>query len=110
MLNLQSNHVPFTVRHIPYASRVIPRDVRGAIVLSDQDLEGELRKMTDSSMDELFRIDPELALSRVLPVSRLVVDPEQSDFSTIVRKSGTSGKAGGLKMWTAQSGCKPLAT
>lgn len=25
-------------------------------------------------------------------------------------ESDTSGKAGGLKMWTAQSGCKPLAT
>lgn len=26
------------------------------------------------------------------------------------KKSNTSGKAGGLKMRTAQSGCKPLAT
>ena len=45
------------VIHIPHASRRIPHDIRGAILLSDSELEEELAKVTDAYTDELFKID-----------------------------------------------------
>jgi len=65
------------ILHIPHASRVIPLDTRSAFVLSDEDLEAELIRMTDAYTDELFDLAPHLARKVVFPVSRLVVDPER---------------------------------
>jgi N-formylglutamate deformylase len=65
------------VSHIPHASLMIPEDVRGQFVLSDQQLRAELRLMTDRSTDELFGEATPGAADVVFPVSRLVVDPER---------------------------------
>lgn len=39
------------VLHIPHSSRIIPSDIRHMILLSDSELENELKKMTDSFTD-----------------------------------------------------------
>ena len=66
------------ILHIPHASRTIPADVRRTLLLTDDELERELRHMTDLWTDELFsgsagKHDRII----VYPVSRLVVDPER---------------------------------
>lgn len=63
--------------HIPHASVTIPADVRRTICLTDEELDVELRRMTDSFTDELFALDPAVATAVVFPVSRLAVDPER---------------------------------
>jgi N-formylglutamate deformylase len=65
------------VLHIPHASVAIPPDVRRTIRLTDEELEVELRRMTDSFTDELFALDPAVAATVSFPVSRLAVDPER---------------------------------
>jgi len=63
------------VLHIPHASTEIPNDLRGSFALSDDELDVELRRMTDAHTDKLFaRAD---VPSIRFPVSRLVVDPER---------------------------------
>ncbi|MDZ4852272.1 MAG: N-formylglutamate amidohydrolase [Pirellulaceae bacterium] len=70
-------HSPFTIIHIPHASKVVPEEVSEQFVLNDQDLADELRLMTDAYTDELFEIPETLARTVAYPVSRLVVDPER---------------------------------
>jgi len=53
--------------HIPHASRRIPHDIRGAILLSDSELEEELAKVTDTYTDELFKIDAAGAQTVIFP-------------------------------------------
>jgi len=68
---------PHAVVHIPHASTVIPEDVRATFVLSDKALERELLRLTDRHTDELFALDPTIAVPVVFEVSRFVVDPER---------------------------------
>ena len=68
---------PLAVLHIPHASTVIPPEVRASILLSDENLNRELNRMTDCFTDELFQVEASLATPVVFPVSRLVVDPER---------------------------------
>lgn len=59
--------------HIPHASTVIPEDVRGQFVLSDDELARELVRMTDWHTDALFA-PPDARFDAVeFPVSRLVL-------------------------------------
>lgn len=67
----------FLILHIPHASKVIPKDVRSTLVISDEELIGEITCMTDAFTDELFDLEPALARKVIFPVSRLVVDPER---------------------------------
>lgn len=69
--------VPRTVLHIPHASTHIPIQHRSALLLSNQELEVELVRMTDSHTDELFRVTPDRATTVQFGMSRLVVDPER---------------------------------
>jgi len=62
--------------HIPHASALIPEEERSRLVLSDEDLEQELLRMTDRYTDELFDLGEE-AIRVIFPVSRLVCDPER---------------------------------
>lgn len=71
------NPVSPVVIHIPHASRKIPFDIRSSLVLSDNDLEEELIKMTDAYTDELFDGNDMGAHTIIFPVSRLVLDPER---------------------------------
>ncbi len=68
---------PFAVLHVPHASRVVPPDARGALLLPDDALAAELLRMTDAHTDDLFALPPDVAATVHFPVSRLVVDPER---------------------------------
>jgi N-formylglutamate deformylase len=73
----RSTGIPSAVLHIPHASVVIPDDVRSTLVLSDAALDRELLRLTDRYTDELFVLDPLVAVLVAFDVSRLVVDPER---------------------------------
>jgi N-formylglutamate amidohydrolase len=64
------------VLHIPHASTKIPADLRGTFLLSDQELQAELDRITDHATDLIFQHAFPGAPAVVFPVSRLVVDPE----------------------------------
>ena len=65
------------VLHLPHASTFIPEDLRDDFLLSDEELEEELNRITDHATDAIFqRAFPE-AKAILFPVSRLVVDPER---------------------------------
>ena len=65
------------VLHLPHASAFIPEDLLQDFLLSDQELQEELNRITDHATDRIFQqIFPE-AKAIVFPVSRLVVDPER---------------------------------
>jgi len=61
--------------HIPHASVAIPEEWREAFLLSSEDLDCELLRMTDRYTDDLFQCDNADRLE--FPVSRLLVDPER---------------------------------
>jgi len=71
---------PYVI-HVPHSSTRIPDDVRTQLLLDDDELAEELRRMTDARTDELAA----LAARQVAPrpwlfvnhLSRLVVDPER---------------------------------
>ena len=70
------------ILHVPHASTRIPPAVRARIVLDDEQLDAELRAMTDAHTDRLAARTSELVAARrpwafVSGVSRLVVDPER---------------------------------
>ena len=48
--------MPFTVLHIPHASTFIPKAQRQALLLSDDELDEEVRRMTDHFTDEIFML------------------------------------------------------
>jgi len=81
---------PGLVIHVPHASTIIPADVRDQFVLSDADLDTELRLMTDHLTDELFAMPRMTATTIRFPVSRLVVDPErfESDEQDVMAARG----------------------
>jgi N-formylglutamate deformylase len=60
---------------VTHASRTIPSDVRGSLLVADDELERELVRMMDAYTDELFAFAEARAV--VFPTSRLVVDPER---------------------------------
>lgn len=63
-----------TVLHIPHSSTLVPDEYRHLFMLSDEQLQRELLRMTDSYTDELFKTD---AKQIIAPVSRLVCDMER---------------------------------
>lgn len=63
--------------HVPHASTEIPEDVRQDFVLTDDGLQGELRRFTDHYTDELFGVKNDRVTVVRYPVSRLVADPER---------------------------------
>jgi N-formylglutamate amidohydrolase len=72
-----AKHLPLTVLHIPHASTVIPTAQRRALLLSEDEMNEELLRMTDHFTDELFAELVGEGQSVVFPVSRLVLDPER---------------------------------
>jgi len=66
----------FVVIHVPHASIEIPEDYRKSILLSENRLWRELRRMTDAFCDELYEA-PEFQNRVVAKYSRLVCDVER---------------------------------
>lgn len=56
---------------------MIPEEIRENILLSEDELQLEILKMTDWFTDELFDLSSPQCISIRNPVSRLVVDPER---------------------------------
>ena len=65
------------ILHLPHASTLIPEDLRNDFLLSDQELQEELNRITDHATDVIFQQAFPEANAIVFPVSRLVVDPER---------------------------------
>ena len=61
--------------HLPHASSFIPEDLRDDFLLSDEELEEELNRITDHATDVIFQKAFPEAKAIVFPVIRLVVDP-----------------------------------
>ena len=62
------------VLHLPHAS-TIPKNLRQDFLLSDQELQEELNRITDHATDVIFQQAFPEANAIVFPVSRLMVDP-----------------------------------
>jgi len=62
--------------HIPHSATRIPADIRKQFLLSEEELEREILRMTDWHTDELFGKFGNV-VKIVFPVSRIVVDPER---------------------------------
>ena len=65
------------VLHLPHASTLIPEDLRQDFLLSEQELQDELNRITDHATDVIFQQAFPEAKAIVFPLSRLVVDPER---------------------------------
>jgi len=64
--------------HIPHSSTFIPPEMKANFLLSDDELQKELLRMTDKYTDEIFSCVSELGgISVVYNYSRLVLDPER---------------------------------
>ena len=70
-------HPVSIVLNTPHASTIVPPEVRQTILLSDNELQQELLRMTDAFTDELFTGNAAMVHQIVFPVSRLVIDPER---------------------------------
>ena len=90
------------VLHVPHSSTLIPKSIRPDILLSDSELEVEVRNMTDAYTDELFAYEG--AQMTRFPISRLIVDPERflddDEEPMAARGMGV--------IYTSTSGLKPL--
>ena len=78
------------ILHLPHASTLIPEDLRNDFLLSDQELQEELNRITDHATDQIFQQAFPEAKAIVFPVSRLVVDPERfsDDFQEPMSQVG----------------------
>jgi N-formylglutamate deformylase len=65
------------VLHLPHASTEIPSDLRDTFLLSQQELQVEINRITDHATDLIFQQAFPAAPAAVFPISRLVVDPER---------------------------------
>jgi N-formylglutamate amidohydrolase len=66
-----------TILHIPHSATIIPDEHRHRILLSDDELQTELLRMTDWFTDELFTPGDKEYASVRYPISRIVLDPER---------------------------------
>ena len=65
------------VLHIPHASTIVPVDVLNQFLISREELENEIRLLTDHATDRIFTSAYPKATACVFPVNRFVVDPER---------------------------------
>ena len=77
--------VPAVILHVPHGSAEIPADVRAQLLLDDEALALELRRLTDWHTEALFALPADEAVTVCLPVSRLVVDPVRLDDTAAER-------------------------
>jgi len=79
-----------SILHIPHASTVIPEDYLKHFLVTSEELNEEILKMTDHYTDQLFEFGATTQKTLKFPVSRLLVDPERfaSDSEEVMSKVG----------------------
>jgi N-formylglutamate deformylase len=70
-----ATHMSLVILHIPHSSNAIPAEHKSDFLISDDQIELELLRMTDHYTDELFSDVP--GVSVIFPLSRLVIDVER---------------------------------
>ncbi len=65
------------ILHIPHSSTIIPPEIRDQFTVSDEELDDEIRLMTDHYTDELFVTEDLKKHAVIFPISRICVDPER---------------------------------
>ena len=65
------------ILHIPHSKKIIPKEFLNYFLISEDQIEIELLKMTDHFTDELFDASEENCSKLIFPVSRILVDPER---------------------------------
>jgi N-formylglutamate amidohydrolase len=73
-------HMSPVVLHIPHSSKAIPVEYKSDFLISEDQIEFELLRMTDHYTDELFSDVP--GVSVIFPHSRLVIDVERFEDDT----------------------------
>ena len=68
---------PWVVMHVPHDATIVPLDVRAQLLLTDEELQAELCRMTDHFTEALFTTRVGDAVVVRALVSRLVVDVER---------------------------------
>ena len=77
---MTTSNSPQIIFHVPHSSTVIPNHSRDHVLLSDEELNEELKLMTDWHTSELFsKAVKNLGTAIEFPISRLIVDPERFD-------------------------------
>jgi len=107
------------VLHVPHSSRIIPPQVREAILLSDEQLQTELDELTDSHTDllatqSIANLDEKPWIFRN-KLSRLVIDPERfPDEREVMNQVGMGAvylkTSTGLALRSESFDTKPLIT
>ena len=79
-----------SILHIPHASTVIPEDYLKHFLVTSEELNEEILKMTDHYTDQLFEFGDTAQKTLKFPVSRLLVDPERfvSDSEEVMSEVG----------------------
>jgi len=79
-----------SILHIPHASTVIPEDYLKHFLVTSEELNEEILKMTDHYTDQLFEFGATTQKTLKFPVSRLLVDPERfvSDSEEVMSEVG----------------------
>ena len=65
------------ILHIPHSLTLIPPELRDQFIVSTEDLNEEIRLITDHYTDELFMWDNSKGSAVIFPISRICVDPER---------------------------------
>lgn len=65
------------ILHIPHSKKFIPNDFLKYFLISENQIELELLKMTDHYTEELFQTSLDNSTKLIFPVSRILVDPER---------------------------------
>jgi N-formylglutamate deformylase len=89
----------WTVFHVPHASRVVPLEVREAIIISREALDLELDRLTDHFIDDLLVPDDAGRRAVAAPVSRFAVDVER--FVDDAREPMARRGMGAVYLWTS---------
>jgi N-formylglutamate deformylase len=95
-------HMSPVVLHIPHSSKAIPVEYKSDFLISEDQIELELLRMTDHYTDELFSDVP--GASVIFPLSRLVIDVERFEDDTREPMS----KAGMGVIYVRTHDCKPM--
>ena len=70
------------ILHLPHASTLIPKDLRNDFLLSDQELQEEVNRITDHATDQIFQQAFPEEEAIMFSVSRLAV---QNVFQTALK-------------------------